>query len=199
MGEKSGQKKIHILENARRVFAEKGFRDVSMQDIVEAANISRGGLYLHFDRVEDIFSAVLKMEQEQGDGGGGDGLPAEAAASDILALFMKEQKKDILRKKNSLTIAIYEYYFYLNCKKKKIAPKENIIKQQFETGVLILENLIRDGISAGEFYCEDPHGMAGNIMYTLEGLKVTARTLGIPEAVVDKELLYIMQGLVFED
>ena len=198
MGEKSGQKKSHILENARRVFVEKGFRDVTMQDIVEACNISRGGLYLHFSQVEEIFAAVLKMDQESGDGGGGDSLPAEATASDILALFMKEQKKEILRKKNSLTMAIYEYYFYLNYKKKKIPPKENIMKQQFETGVLILENLIRDGIAAGEFYCEDPRGLAGNIMYTLEGLKVAARTSGISEAAIDKELLYIMQGLVFE-
>ncbi|MCL2719601.1 MAG: TetR/AcrR family transcriptional regulator [Lachnospiraceae bacterium] len=198
MGEKSGQKRSYILECARRVFAEKGFRDVTMQDIVVASNISRGGLYLHFNRVEDIFTAVLKGDQETSGGDSADSLPDEASVSDILALFMKEQKKEILRKKNSLTIAIYEYYFYLNYKKRKIPPKENIIKQQFETGVLILENLIRDGIQTGEFYCEDPRGMAGNIMYTLEGLKISARTLNISEAAIDKELLYIMQGLILE-
>ncbi|MCL2051249.1 MAG: TetR/AcrR family transcriptional regulator [Lachnospiraceae bacterium] len=197
MGEKSGQKRSYILECSRRVFAEKGFRNVTMQDIVAASNISRGGLYLHFTRVEDIFSAVLNSEESR-DGESTDSLPEEATASDILALFMKEQKKEILKKKNSLTIAIYEYYFHLNYKKIKIPPKENLIKQQFETGILILENLIRDGISAGEFYCEDPRGMAGNIMYTLEGLKVAARTLGISEAAVDKELFYIMQGLIME-
>jgi len=197
MGEKAGQKKSHILECARRVFVEKGFRAVTMQDIVIASNISRGGLYLHFNSVDEIFAAVLKMEQESSNENA-ESLPAEATASDILALFMKEQKKDILRKKNSLTIALYEYYFYLNHKKKKIPPKENIIKQQFETGILILEKLIRDGIAAGEFYCEDPRGMAGNIMYTLEGLKIAVRTLNISEAAVDKELLYIMQGLIFE-
>ena len=198
MGEKSGLKRSHIIENARRVFAEKGFREVTMQDIVAASNISRGGLYLHFDNIEEIFAAVLKAEQESGGSESSESLPADATASDILALFMKEQKKEILRKKNSLIIAIYEYYFHMYLNKKKINPKENIIKQQFETGVLILENLIRDGISAGEFYCEDPRGMAGNIMYTLEGLKVAARTLNISEAAIDKELLYIMQGLVFE-
>ena len=198
MGEKSGQKRSHIVDCARNVFAEKGFREVTMQDIVQACNISRGGLYLHFESVEDIFAAVLKSDQESSSGDSSESLPTDATASDILALFMKEQKKDILRKKNSLTVAIYEYYFYINHNKKKIPPKENIIKKQFETGVLILENLIRDGIAAGEFYCEDPRGMAGNIMYTLEGLKVTARTLGLSEATLDKELLYIMQGLIFE-
>jgi hypothetical protein len=198
MGEKSEQKRSYILECARKVFADKGFRAVTMQDIVEACNISRGGLYLHFTRTDEIFAAVIKMDQESGDGGSADSLPAEATATDILALFMKEQKKEILRKTNSLTVAIYEYYFHLVGQQVKIPKKENILKQQFETGILILENLIRDGLSSGEFYCEDPRGCAANIMFTLEGLKIAARTYGVSESSIDKELFYIMQGLIFE-
>ena len=44
MGEKSVQKKKYILDTARKVFAEKGFKNVTMKDIVEACEISRGGL-----------------------------------------------------------------------------------------------------------------------------------------------------------
>ena len=46
MGEKSVQKKKLILETARKVFVEKGYKKVTMKDVVEACNISRGGLYL---------------------------------------------------------------------------------------------------------------------------------------------------------
>ena len=46
MSDKSAQKKKYILETARNVFVEKGFKNVTMKDIVEACNISRGGLYL---------------------------------------------------------------------------------------------------------------------------------------------------------
>ena len=49
MGEKSIQKRQHILDAARKVFVEKGFKNVTMKDIVEACEISRGGLYLYFD------------------------------------------------------------------------------------------------------------------------------------------------------
>ena len=49
MGEKSVQKKQYILETARKVFATKGYKDVTMKDIVEACEISRGGLYLYFE------------------------------------------------------------------------------------------------------------------------------------------------------
>jgi AcrR family transcriptional regulator len=46
MGEKSVQKRNYILETARKVFVEKGYKNVTMKDIVDACEISRGGLYL---------------------------------------------------------------------------------------------------------------------------------------------------------
>ena len=51
MGERSLQKKQFILEKAREVFVEKGFRSVTMKDIVDACEISRGGLYLYFSLI----------------------------------------------------------------------------------------------------------------------------------------------------
>ena len=38
MGEKSVQKKRYIVEKARDVFMEKGFKKVTMKDIVEAVS-----------------------------------------------------------------------------------------------------------------------------------------------------------------
>ena len=55
MGEKSEQKKAYILEVARKVFMEKGYKSVTMKDIVDACEISRGGLYLYFDSTADLF------------------------------------------------------------------------------------------------------------------------------------------------
>lgn len=67
MGEKSVQKKRYILETARKVFVDKGFKRVTMKDIVEACDISRGGLYLYFDSTSQIFLEVIKMESEEAD------------------------------------------------------------------------------------------------------------------------------------
>ncbi len=54
-------------------------------------------------------------------------------------------------------------------------------------------------VESGEFYCEDARGAASNIMYVLEGLKIASLTRGITEAAVDREILYIMQGLVADE
>lgn len=194
MGDKSVQKKQYILENARKVFTNKGYKDVTMKDIVEACEISRGGLYLYFSSTEEIFLEVLQMEQEETDDVFEKSISENAMASDILALFLKEQKKELLRRKNSLTMAVYEFFFA-----HKPSKKDNVLKKQFDTAVMVIERLIEAGTEAGEFYCEDPKGAASNIMYVLEGLKITAKTMDITEAEVDRELLYIMQGLIIEE
>ena len=110
-----------------------------------------------------------------------------------MTLFLKEQKKEILRKSNSLTMAVYEYFF-----DQQKEDKNNMLRRQFDAGVRVLEKLIETGIANGEFYCEDPRGAASNIMYVLEGLKVNALTFGVNEKMVDEQLLYIMQGLIIE-
>ena len=194
MGEKSNQKKQLILETARKIFMEKGYKDVTMKDIVEACGISRGGLYLYFESTKEIFLEVLKLESQETDDLFSVNIQEDATAADIMALLLKEQKKELLRKKNNLTIAIYEYYFA-----NKPGKKENILRSQFDGAVAVLEKLITDGVESGEFYCEDARGCARNIMYVLEGLKVSAHTMGITEKMVDDELLYIMQGLVVEE
>lgn len=194
MGEKSVQKRQYILETARTIFMEKGYKDVTMKDIVEACNISRGGLYLYFDNTRDIFTEILKLESQETDDLFSDKISENATASEILALLLKEQKKELLRKKNNLAVATYEYFF-----ENKIAKKDNVLRIRFDEAVSVLEKLIGEGVETGEFYCENPKGCARNIMYVLEGLKAAANTIGITEKTVDEELMYIMQGLIVEE
>ena len=103
MGDKSAQKQRYILEKARQVFMEKGYKLVTMKDIVEACEISRGGLYLYFDGTKQLFEQVLVMETQEADDLFAKSLSEDATPADILALFLKEQKKELLGKEASLT------------------------------------------------------------------------------------------------
>lgn len=192
MGEKSVQKRQYIIDTAKKVFMEKGYQRVTMKDIVEACNISRGGLYLYFDSTKDIFLELLRQEIEFQDVFA-EGLDEDISATDMLAIFLKEQKKEILRKKNSLSTAVYEFYF-----ENKLPKKDNIPRQQFDNAVKILEELIQMGMEYGEFYEVNAAGAARNIMFVLEGLKISAKTIGITETIVDAEILYIMEGLIID-
>lgn len=192
MGDKAARKKEYILNTAKKVFAEKGFKDVTMKDIVEACDISRGGLYIYFDSTEQIMAELIQAESK-------DNVFSRAAkdatAGDVLALFLKEQKKELLNKKDNLTVAMYEYLF-MKHGNKEIQDAE---RGRFSSAVQVLAHLIENGAENGEFYCEDAEGAARNILYVIEGLKVTAHTYGITEQDIDNELLYIMGGLLADE
>ena len=83
MGEKSIQKRRFILETARKVFVEKGFKKVTMKDIVDACEISRGGLYLYFESTSQIFQEVMKLEMQEDDDLFSDSIKEDSTAAEI--------------------------------------------------------------------------------------------------------------------
>ena len=48
-----------ILKTAYGLFLKKGYQSVSIKDIMEASNLSKGGIYHHFESKEGILFAVL--------------------------------------------------------------------------------------------------------------------------------------------
>jgi len=55
----SDEKRQPILAAALEVFFKYGYKRVSMNEIAEAAGISRPGLYLHFSSKEEVFRAAI--------------------------------------------------------------------------------------------------------------------------------------------
>ena len=50
-----------ILMTATAVFAEKGFAKTSMNDIVRASGLSKGGVYWHFKSKSELMAAIFDM------------------------------------------------------------------------------------------------------------------------------------------
>lgn len=193
MGAKSEQKKIYILEVAKQVFIEKGFRTVTMKDIVDACEISRGGLYLYYNNTAEIFRDVLKLEAKQTDAGLEGQLSEDATATEILMVFFKAQKAEIISRKGSLIMAIYEYYYEY-----KDNGFENVLQKQFEVGTEIIRNLIVLGIENGEFVCAYPELEARNMMYAIEGLKIMGQTTMLETEELDREMAYLLTRIAVE-
>ncbi len=60
---KQDQKREAVFKAAFDVFSQYGFRRTSMNDIAEAAGISRPALYLMFDNKEDLFRQLASHQQ----------------------------------------------------------------------------------------------------------------------------------------
>lgn len=54
------ERRAQILVVARRLFAERGYHETSIQDILQGASIARGTFYLHFDSKRAIFSELIE-------------------------------------------------------------------------------------------------------------------------------------------
>lgn len=189
VSEKTDSKKKLIIEKATDVFASKGFRNVTMKDIVEACEISRGGLYLYYSSTEEVFLDVLKTLDEKESSGRDMGkMLEESSISELILWFIKEQKKEIVRNKTSLQVAKFEYSFY--CKEQ---GKDAVFKEEFDTAVKVLQMLLERGVESGEISCVSPRAVASSTMYALEGLKLAAISCDLSEKKIDAELVYLMR------
>ena len=189
MGDKSIQKKQYIIDVAVKVFSEMGYKNVTMKDIVDARDISRGGLYLYYESTSELFVDVMKSQAAAGEDFTSL-ISDDATAADILLLFLQEEKKDLFRKKGNLNRAYFEFYFDARPSK-----SDNVYKKKFDSNVKMIGKLIEIGVESGEFVCDDPLTAAFNIVYLIEGLKVTSGTLGVSPDSYDRQILYILQSL----
>lgn len=61
--ERAGRKKTletrdRILDAAEDVFNESGYSNTTLNEIAEAAGVTRGAIYWHFKNKEDLFQAM---------------------------------------------------------------------------------------------------------------------------------------------
>ena len=59
MGKKGDETRKMIRKRAAGLFAQKGFKGVTMNDICQVTGLSRGGLYRHYDSTRQIFSEIV--------------------------------------------------------------------------------------------------------------------------------------------
>lgn len=56
--------KANIMEQAIRLFAEKGFQDTSTADVVQAAGCSKGAFYYHFPSKDALIEETFRFCQD---------------------------------------------------------------------------------------------------------------------------------------
>lgn len=184
MGKKGTKTKEAIRCEAYRLFAEKGFKAVTMADICKKTGLSRGGLYRYYSGTGQIFSEILSEEYVIADR-----MEKKEKASVILEDMLDEIKAEIMEKELSLSLAIYEY---ANLGKEDLFA--DIHKKAKKRWISLLEY----GIETKEFQVVDAEQISDLILYYYQGLRMWSRVIPFDEETAENYVRTVKQLLLRE-
>ena len=191
MATKSEEKREFILLQAKQVFIRKGFTAVTMKDIIEECDISRGGIYLYFKSVDEIFIQVIIMHNRQKLKEARGYLTEDKSFKQLLDEYFEKQKKRLMNMSGSLLMAMYEYRF---------AHKDDYDKEfyqnQFENTKTIVLEMLNYGVRKGEITGRDMDDLAMTVMFFIEGISMLGTVAGVSEELIDNQIMFIKK-LIF--
>lgn len=193
MGSKSCVKRELILDNAKQVFIRKGFNRVTMKDIIVECDISRGGIYLYYSTVDEIFVEVVKSHNRAKIEEVKSSIEKSTDFYQLIDDFFSEQKEKLLNMDNSLFAAMIEF-----CFSHKEQSDRDFYTEQFLNNKSIILELLKFGQSSNSIRTNNVDGLANSIMYLLEGLRSKAVSSGISEELVDEQM-NVCKYMIYSD
>ena len=191
---KKGQKtREHIKKCAAILFAEKGFKQVTMKDICEAAQLSRGGLYCHYESTRQIFQEMIDDMMSRQDQEFDLRIGQNQSAVTILDDILEGYRKEMLDSRSSLSTAIYEYFSL-----PEIAGQKNALYQQYLISANTWKKLIQYGIDRKEFHEVDIEAVFHLIVFSYQGVRMYSKLMPVDEGIPSGIVRQIKEILVKE-
>lgn len=186
-------RKEEILEAARRVFIMCGYNKATMQDVIEEAKMSRGGVYAYFDNIEHVFVEVLKLDDKK------DSKVFIEPAKGIslwtqLDDFLQLQQTEIENVKDSLVRAKSEFFLRLD----SIQNKELVhyITKRYIKLKNAIEKFINMGLVQNEFNpVLPPESIALYMISFIDGLTLNSLSIGTKETRIDDQIAAFKHSL----
>lgn len=175
MSRKGDLTKQHIKEQAIKLFAQRGFKDVTMKDICEVTELSRGGLYLHYSSTRQIFSEIIDdLMNAQGDEFF-EIIEQGVSAKEILLQVLERYKNEMMDTEGSLSVAIYEFF------SADTSKQDNALFQQYQKSYLMWKRLLEYGIKHKEFNVVDIDAIFDLIVFSYQGVRMYSTLMTIDE------------------
>ena len=182
-----GQNTINrIKAEAMNLFLQKGYKDVSMQDICNASSLSKGGLYRHFgSKAEILFSLVQEERQFDVQNQIEKGTPAVEILNRYLDVFYQ----NMLMGERSLSFALFEY---------AVSEKDSGLLDEDEKDIEIWRSLMSYGVGRGEFNEVDYRLVMNTLLYAYRGIRMWSRAIDIDEN-VPRSIIEMIKHMVIKD
>ena len=189
----SEERKDQILDAATDVFAQKGFSETRMDDIVKKSGLSKGTLYWYFKSKDEIilsiFERMFSREFQELE----NLVEADGTASERLLYFTERAIVDVQRMLRLMPLA---YEFMAWAFRRKFV--QDAFKQYINKYMDILVPMIQQGIDTGEFRKIDTRSAAITSGAIFEGtilLWVYDNKLVDPEKHIREGIIMLLEGL----
>ncbi len=140
--------KKFIIEKAKGIFKDKGFKNATMDKIAEVSDISKPTLYKYFPSKEELFHQVLISINDEIDREILSSLNPEDSIFKNMKLIILKTIEFLLKHKQIMRIALFETgSFFKNSKDKKL-HFQTIFKNRAKRKEFLI-NLIKEGQNNG--------------------------------------------------
>lgn len=167
-----------IKKCACGLFASKGFKQVTMKNICEAASLSRGGLYCHYESTQEIFKEIINDFMSRQEDTFSEKIAQNIPAKEILNEVLEKYKAEMLDGQASLSLAIYEYFSIAD-----VSETENELYAQYLASFNAWKNLLDYGIQTGEFNPVDIRPVFDLIIFSYQGVRMYSKLMPINEEI----------------
>lgn len=186
-GEKTKQ---DIREKAYQLFAQKGFKEVTMKDICELTGLSRGGLYRHYESTEQIFLEIVNAFTDKQKNEVLTKIEQHIPAVTILKELLSRYESEMIDHENSISLAIYEFY-----SNPTISKEDNSVKEQYDISKSTWVKLINYGIDTKEFNRVNPESVFHVIVFAYQGVRMYSRLMKI-DTDIPAQIMYEIKRLL---
>jgi len=137
-----------MLAAALALFSEKGYHNVSMQEIAEKAEFAVGTLYKFFKNKEDLYKALISAQADRFHAALTEALTAEGNAVERLRAYV--QAKRTIYMDNAVCIRLY-FAEHRGASFNIKAGLDSEIRARCELMLHRLESVFADGMATGLF------------------------------------------------
>ncbi len=159
------QRRSAILNAARKLFFEKGFRYVTVENIARKAELSKGSIYLYFSSKEEIYTQILLNDIDKFNKKSSLIFQNGKSAAELVMDFAFIYVDFFLNDRELFRIMMT---FMLHTEDMNLAETVNqhIIEVTNNT-VKIIETILQQGIEKGEFPSDINLRLSRNAMWGL--------------------------------
>jgi len=186
MLKKGDKTKQFIISESKKLFSRRGYTTVTMKDICEICDLSRGGLYRYFGSTKEIFLEILNEDKEDKGEILLEYIGKGESAMQILEWFFQDRKDTLmLGNYKGFSFAVHEFA-------KQEAEQKEYLKERLNQAKSGLITLLEYGQKKGEFRQFDTESMALSLLLFLDSLETNAYILDFTEQGVENQLNFLL-------